>query len=97
MYKARDSRLERTVAVKVLPQHLSSSVEVRQRFVDLDTQGGGLRLGAPRPIFGRKPPPRGPFDATRDGKRLLFAAPLEDTSSAQIRFVSDWRADLGAK
>jgi eukaryotic-like serine/threonine-protein kinase len=65
--------------------------------VDLDTQGGGLRLGAPRPVFGGKPPPRGPFDATRDGKRLLFAAPLEDTSSAQIRFVSDWRADLGAK
>src|SRR5262244_823641 len=32
VYKARDSRLERTVAVKVLPQHLSSSAEVRQRF-----------------------------------------------------------------
>jgi Tol biopolymer transport system component len=65
--------------------------------VDVDTQGGALRLGAPRPVFGGKPPPRGPFDATRDGKRLLFAAPLEDSSSAQIRFVSDWRADLGAK
>ena len=32
VYKARDTRLERTVAVKVLPQHLSSSAEVRQRF-----------------------------------------------------------------
>src|SRR5438445_2872913 len=32
VYKAKDTRLERTVAVKVLPQHLSSSVEVRQRF-----------------------------------------------------------------
>jgi serine/threonine protein kinase/Tol biopolymer transport system component len=32
VYKARDTRLERTVAVKVLPQHLSSSMEVRQRF-----------------------------------------------------------------
>ncbi len=32
VYKARDTRLERTVAVKVLPEHLSSSVEVRQRF-----------------------------------------------------------------
>jgi Tol biopolymer transport system component len=32
VYKARDTRLERTVAVKVLPQHLSSSSEVRQRF-----------------------------------------------------------------
>jgi eukaryotic-like serine/threonine-protein kinase len=32
VYKAKDTRLERTVAIKVLPQHLSSSSEVRQRF-----------------------------------------------------------------
>jgi serine/threonine protein kinase len=32
VYRARDTRLERTVAVKVLPSHLSSSQEVRQRF-----------------------------------------------------------------
>jgi eukaryotic-like serine/threonine-protein kinase len=32
VYKARDTRLERTVAIKVLPQHLSTSPEVRQRF-----------------------------------------------------------------
>ncbi|HEY2796868.1 MAG TPA: protein kinase [Thermoanaerobaculia bacterium] len=32
VYKAKDTRLDRTVAVKVLPQHLSSSPEVRQRF-----------------------------------------------------------------
>ena len=65
--------------------------------VDVETQGGGLTLGAPRPIFGNKLPPRGPFDASRDGKRLLYAVPLEDSASAQIRFVSDWRAELGAR
>jgi len=32
VYRARDTRLERTVAVKVLPHHLSASSEVRQRF-----------------------------------------------------------------
>jgi Tol biopolymer transport system component len=32
VYKARDTRLERTVAVKVLPMHLASSAETRQRF-----------------------------------------------------------------
>jgi len=32
VYKARDTRLERTVAIKVLPERLSSSPEVRQRF-----------------------------------------------------------------
>src|SRR5262245_30573677 len=32
VYKARDTRLDRTVAVKVLPAHLSSSPELRLRF-----------------------------------------------------------------
>src|SRR5512136_1835868 len=32
VYRARDTRLERTVAIKVLPSHLSVSPEVRQRF-----------------------------------------------------------------
>ena len=32
VWKARDTRLGRTVAIKVLPSHLSSSPEVRQRF-----------------------------------------------------------------
>src|SRR5712691_10013270 len=32
VYKALDTRLDRTVAIKVLPSHLSSSAEVRQRF-----------------------------------------------------------------
>jgi Tol biopolymer transport system component len=32
VYRAKDTRLDRTVAVKVLPSHLSSSPEVRQRF-----------------------------------------------------------------
>jgi eukaryotic-like serine/threonine-protein kinase len=32
VYRARDTRLDRTVAVKVLPAHLSVSPEVRQRF-----------------------------------------------------------------
>ena len=32
VYRAIDSRLGRTVAIKVLPQHLSSNADVRQRF-----------------------------------------------------------------
>src|SRR5687768_11817315 len=32
VYRARDTRLERTVAIKVLAAHLSSSPDVRQRF-----------------------------------------------------------------
>ena len=32
VYRARDTGLERTVAIKVLPQHLSSNGELKQRF-----------------------------------------------------------------
>jgi serine/threonine protein kinase len=32
VYRARDTRLDRDVAVKVLPSHLSDNVELRQRF-----------------------------------------------------------------
>jgi Tol biopolymer transport system component/predicted Ser/Thr protein kinase len=32
VYRARDTRLDRTVAIKVLPGHLSSNPELRQRF-----------------------------------------------------------------
>src|SRR5579864_5062414 len=32
VYRARDTRLDRTVAIKILPQHLASTPEVRQRF-----------------------------------------------------------------
>jgi serine/threonine protein kinase len=32
VYRARDTRLDRTVAVKVMPQHLAATPEARQRF-----------------------------------------------------------------
>jgi len=32
VYKARDTRLERTVAIKVLPTHLAGRTELRERF-----------------------------------------------------------------
>ena len=32
VYRARDTRLDRTVAVKILPSHLSENAEARQRF-----------------------------------------------------------------
>ncbi len=32
VYKARDTRLDRTVAIKVLPEHVASNSELKQRF-----------------------------------------------------------------
>lgn len=65
--------------------------------VDVVAAGGSLSIGPPRPIFGGKVPPRGPMAVTSDGKRILIAAPVEDNSSAQIRLVSDWRAELAKR
>jgi serine/threonine protein kinase len=39
VYKARDTRLERVVAIKVLPSHLSSNPELRSRF-DREAKAG---------------------------------------------------------
>ena len=35
VYKARDTRLERIVAIKVLPAHLAGRAELRERFLML--------------------------------------------------------------
>ena len=32
VYRARDTRLERTVAIKILSTHLSGNAEIKQRF-----------------------------------------------------------------
>ena len=32
MYKARDTRLDRSVAIKVLPEHIAKREDLRQRF-----------------------------------------------------------------
>ncbi len=32
VYRARDTRLDRSVAIKILPAHLSSNPEAKQRF-----------------------------------------------------------------
>ena len=32
VYKARDTRLDRTVAIKVLPEHVAAAPDLKQRF-----------------------------------------------------------------
>src|SRR3979409_471258 len=32
VYRARDTRLDRTVAIKILPEHLSQTPQLRERF-----------------------------------------------------------------
>ncbi len=65
--------------------------------VDLEARGSSLMVGAARPVFGGKAPPRGPLDVTPDGKRLLIAVPVDEEASPLIRVVSDWVSDLRKK
>ena len=45
VYKARDTRLDRTVAIKVLPEHVASDPELKQRF----GQGRAIETLLPKP------------------------------------------------
>ena len=44
VYKAKDSRLDRTVAIKVLPEHLAESRQRKQRFEREATKGESLDI-----------------------------------------------------
>jgi eukaryotic-like serine/threonine-protein kinase len=54
VYRARDTRLDRIVAVKVLPAHLSDKLELRQRF-DRETRAMGAlnhpNISSPCTVF----------------------------------------------
>jgi len=42
VYKAEDTKLQRTVALKFLPRHLSESAEEKQRFIHEAKAGSAL-------------------------------------------------------
>jgi Tol biopolymer transport system component len=65
--------------------------------VDLEVRGTSLLVGPPRPLFGGKPAPRGPSQVSTDGKRILFAVPVEEAGSTELRLVSDWTAELAKR
>lgn len=61
--------------------------------VDLDFSGGSLQIRGSHVLFGGRPLPEGPFDITRDGKRLLSAI-ATDEGSSQLTLVTNWFEEL---
>ena len=55
---------------------------------------GTLEVGPPRPVFGGKPVPDGPFDITRDGKRLLLAVSVDGDVAPRVHLVTNWMQAL---
>ena len=64
VYRAKDTLLDRTVAIKVLPSHLSSNPELKQRM-----EGAEIEVGTPQRLFHAASPGIGiAFDAFSDGQ-----------------------------
>jgi serine/threonine protein kinase len=111
VYRARDTRLDRTVAVKVLPPQLAGDPEFRERF---DREGRAIsQLNHPNictlydvgeaavDITAYVTTNRGdavgrPFDISPDGTRFLMLKPLS-TTTASIAVVSHWFDEVRAK
>ncbi len=48
VYLAEDSRLDRKVALKILPEHLSERADLRERFERVHTRVAGASKGGDR-------------------------------------------------
>jgi hypothetical protein len=105
VYKARDTRLERVVAIKVLPEHLSSSPEIRGLrigfttpegrvfVVDTQVRAGELEIGHPIPLMGGAPQ-RALFAFSPDGQRVLQAVPTGEAAPRTLHLVQNWAEAL---
>jgi len=63
--------------------------------VEFRVKGGDVEVGAPRPLFGGRPLPSSTaMDMTPDGKRILFAIPVERGGAHSLTLVSNWPALL---
>ena len=61
VYEARDTRLDRTVAIKVLPEHLANDPDLKQRF-EREARTVTALTAMPTPCrFGRNLPSACPF------------------------------------
>jgi eukaryotic-like serine/threonine-protein kinase len=65
--------------------------------VDLNFHGGALEVGGSHPLFGGRQLPEGPFDVTRDGKRILVAVAVDENISSQLTLVTNWAAEIKKK
>ena len=75
VYRARDARLDRTVAIKVLPSHLSADPERRQRRLYRAVPGSGHWRNAGATDFGGESGGSGRFPSfLPDGKHVLYVS-----------------------
>lgn len=106
VWKARDTRLDRTVAIKVLPEHIAKREDLRARFEREDLIGSSfegqmitLRTAGivTRPGFQSQPDkplfqiPRTGNVASAGGKRFLAALPVKQSAPISFDVVLNWQ------
>ncbi|MGO8986995.1 MAG: hypothetical protein ACLPHI_07335 [Terriglobales bacterium] len=84
VYRAKDTRLDRTVAVKILPDHLSSNPDAIQRF----EREARTISSITRPHHSYRQ-----FDATADGQRFIINTRPEQ-SLEPITLYANWESEL---
>jgi serine/threonine protein kinase len=102
VYRARDTRLDRTVAIKVLNAQLVGSAELRARFEREAKVISQLQhphicvlhdVGAlfkATTVVGSV----GPYTASADGKKFVMNTVPPQTTSEPLTLITDWPADL---
>ena len=98
VYRAKDTRLDRTVAVKILPAHLSNNPEAKQRF-EREARALSPRQTGPSggsvsalPTTGEKKP----FVIVHPqsgGQRFIFEESPESIATPLV-LVTNWTSDL---
>ena len=81
VYRARDTRLERDVAIKVLPDTLGASPDAALRFEREARLLAQLNHANIATLYG--------FEQ-QDGQRFLVKVPVEDDSGRRIHVVTNW-------
>ncbi len=89
VYLAEDSRLDRKVALKILPQHLSERADLRERFEREARAVSSLNHPHICTLY----------DVTPDGTRFVFVQPgaqteSEEQAGPQINIVLNWFEEL---
>jgi serine/threonine protein kinase len=96
VYRARDPRLRRDVAVKVLPSVVSSDPDRLRRF-EQEAQAAAA-LNHPKPLFRLQLPTNvGSYDVTRDGKRFLVNYRTLKQQTEPLTVATNWLLQLQAE
>jgi len=92
VYRARDTRLDRDVAIKVLSDHFVSSPSLKERFEREARTISPLshpNICKPQLLFSTQPVGPGLFEATLDGNRfVMIQAPVQNSSN--LTRVVNW-------